>query len=47
MHDTTTRRMVNVATGPDVVMAAGTRLWCSTGSNDALTWHSLNLADVP
>jgi hypothetical protein len=43
VYDATAQRVVSVATGAGTVLARGTMLWWSTGDNEALVWHALDL----
>ncbi|MEV6521428.1 hypothetical protein AB0M43_05695 [Longispora sp. NPDC051575] len=43
VYDTTRRRLVRVAGPVGTVLGHGAALWWSTGDNDRLTWHVLDL----
>jgi hypothetical protein len=44
LYDIETRRTVVLATGLFTVLGHGGLLWWSTGTEDSLTWHALDLA---
>ena len=43
LYDIAKRRTVPVATGVGTVACRGGLLWWSTGDNESLTWHTLDL----
>jgi len=47
LYDARTKQTVEVATGVGTVMARAGLLWWSTGDNEALTWHVLDLHKIP
>ncbi len=43
IYDTVHAKLVRVANGVGIVQARGAMLWWSTGDNDTLEWHALDL----
>jgi hypothetical protein len=46
LYDVKQKRTVVVATGVGMVLCRGGFLWWSTGDNEALTWHALDLRNL-
>lgn len=43
LYDAVGQAVVSVATGAGTILARGSMLWWSTGDNEALVWHALDL----